>query len=157
MVHNTVGSIQLTSSHWLEVTLLSSSVSEVLWSLTDTVEVAEEVDSGALNSLLDKLALALVLPEGVHEARLAVGAVVRAHDLADGVGGLLGVVEWDSGHQVVENVGANDIVEKMGINEAKVTVDGGGGATGEVPGVVIVVWEGAVGVLEEGDGNYKRG
>ena len=117
------------------------------------MKVAEEVDSGTLNSLLNKLTLALVLPECVHEAGLAVSAVVLAHDLADGIGGLAGVVEWDGGDEVVEDVGANDVVEEVGVDEAKVTVDGGGGSTSEVPSVVVVVWEGAVGVLEEGDGN----
>lgn len=117
------------------------------------MKVAEEVDSGTLYSLLDKLALALVLPECVHEAGLAVSAVMLAHDLANGIGGLAGVVEWDGGDEVVENVSANDVVEEVGVDETEVTVDGGGSSASEVPGVVVVVWEGSVGVLEEGDGN----
>ena len=117
------------------------------------MKVAEEVNSRTLNSLLDKLALALVLPECVHESGLAISAVVLSHNFADGIGGLAGVVERNSGDEVVENMGANDVVEEVGIDETEVTIDGGGSSTSEVPGVVVVVWEGSIGVLEEGDGD----
>ena len=76
---------------------------------------------------------------------------MRTHHLADGVGRLAGVVEGDRGDEVVAYVRADDVVEEVGVDEAEVAVDGGGGAAGEVPGVVVVVGETAVGVLEEGD------
>lgn len=101
LARDTLASFQLSSGHWLTLGLCRLSVGQVLWRLSDTVEVAEEVDTRSLNGLLDELALALVLPEGVHEARLAVGTVVLAHDLANGVRGLAGVVEWDGGDEVV--------------------------------------------------------
>lgn len=150
---NTIASLQLSSRHWLDISLCRLSVGEVLWRLSDAVKVAEEIDAGALNGLLNELALALVLPECVHEAGLAVGTVVRAHDLADGIRCLASVVERNGGNQVVENVGADDVVEEVGVDETEVTVDGGSGSASEVPGVVVVVWEGSVSVLEEGDGN----
>lgn len=52
---------------------------------------------------------------------------------------------------MMADVGADDVMEEMGIDEAKVTVNGGSGTAGEGPGVVVVMGEGAVGVLEEGD------
>lgn len=117
------------------------------------MEVTVEVDTATLNGLLDKLARALVLPERPHEGSCAVGAVVCTHHLADGIGGLTGVVEGDGGDEVVAHVRADDVVEEVGVDEAEVAVDGCGGAAGEVPGVVVVVGEATVGVLEEGDGD----
>lgn len=117
------------------------------------MQVTVEVDAAALDALLDELAGALVLPEGPHEGRGAVGAVVGAHHFADGVRGLAGVVEGDCGDEVVAHVGADDVVEEVGVDEAEIAVDGCGGAAGKVPGVVVVVGEAAVGVLEEGDGD----
>lgn len=154
--HNTLGSSELASGKTnllSALQVLRGSVGQVLRRLTDTVEVAEEVDTAVLDSLLDELAFLLVLPECSHEWSLAVSTVMLAHDLADGVGGLAGVVEWDGGDQVVKDMGANNVVEEMGVDEAEVTVNGGGGSTGKVPGLVVVMWEGSVGVLEEGDGN----
>lgn len=74
-----------------------------------------------------------------------------AHDALDGLGGLIGVVEGDVADIVVQNVGLNDTVEDVTADETEVTIDGGGGSTGEVPDLGLVVGEGGVGVLEEGN------
>jgi hypothetical protein len=66
------------------------------------------------------------------------------------------VVEGDGGDEVVADVSTNDVVEEMGVNEAKVTVNGGGGTASKAPGAVAVVGKGSVGVLEESDGNYRK-
>lgn len=87
---------------------------------------------------------------------LGVGAVVLAHDLLDGLGGLVGVVEGDGGDVVVEHVGLDDAVEERAADEAHLAVDGGGGAADEVPFFGVVVGEGGVGVLEVGDGDCQR-
>ena len=76
---------------------------------------------------------------------------MTAHDGLDGLGGLVGVVEGDGGDVVVKNVGLDDTVEEMTSDEAKLTVDGSSGTTSVGPGVGVVVGEGGVGVLQEGD------
>lgn len=50
-------------------------------------------------------------------------------------------------------MGFNDAVEKVAADETEFTIDGCGGATGEGPGVGVVVREGWVRMLEEGDGD----
>lgn len=50
-------------------------------------------------------------------------------------------------------MGADDVVEKVGVDEAKIAVNGGSGTASKVPGVVVVMWKGSIGVLEEGNGN----
>jgi hypothetical protein len=64
------------------------------------------------------------------------------------------MIERDSRHEMVADVGPDDVMEEVGVNEAEVAVDCGGGAAGEGPGAVAVMREGAVGVLEEGDCDY---
>jgi len=76
---------------------------------------------------------------------------VLAHDLLDGLGGLVGVVEGDGGDVVVENVGLDNAVEKGASDEAKLTVNGSSGTASVGPGVGVVVGQGRVGVLQEGD------
>nr|POF17551.1 hypothetical protein CFP56_12965 [Quercus suber] len=107
----------------------------------EAVAVAEEEDVGvgALGALvgLDPLAPAGGAPDGLEEAEGAaadVGAVVVAHDLLDGLGGLVGVVEGDGGDVVVQHVGLDDAVHEVAPDEAELAVDGGGGAAGERPG-----------------------
>lgn len=78
-----------------------------------------------------------------------------AHDAADVDGGFSGVVEGNRGNEMVADVGANDVVEEMSVNEAEIAVDGGSGTTGEGPCLVVVVRHAGVGVLEEGDGNCE--
>jgi hypothetical protein len=58
---------------------------------------------------------------------------VRAHNLLDGLGGLVGVIEWDGRYVVVEDVCLDDTVEELTADETKFTVDSGSGSTGKVP------------------------
>lgn len=66
------------------------------------------------------------------------------------------MVEGDGGDEVVADVCTNDIVEEVSVDEAKVAVDGCCGAAGEGPGLVVVVRHAGVGVLEKGDGHWKK-
>lgn len=127
---------------------------------SQTVAVAEEEHAlaGVLGILagLNPLAHASAAVHGADEAQgaaLCVGAVVLAHDGADGIGGLVGVVKGDGGHVVVQDVGLDDAVQQLAADEAHLAVDGGGSASDKVPLLAGVVGEGRVGVLEEGDGN----
>lgn len=110
---------------------------------------------GALGGL-NPLAGASAGPEGLEEtspAGVGLAAVVRSHDLLDGLAGLIGVVEGDGADIVVKNMGFNDAMEDVATDEAKVTINGSSSSTGEVPRLGLVVGEGGVGVLEESDGN----
>lgn len=106
----------------------------------DAVRVAVEEHAlalalGALGGL-HEVAHAGAGPEGLEEAGpsgLGLGAVVAAHHSLDGLAGLVRVVEGDGADVVVQNVGLDDAVEDVTADEAKVTVDGGGGTTGEGP------------------------
>lgn len=75
------------------------------------------------------------------------------HDFLDRFRRLIRVVEWNSGYIMVENMGLDNTVEHVASDEAKFTVDGCGGSTDIGPRFTLVVGEGGVGVLEEGDGN----
>lgn len=76
-----------------------------------------------------------------------------AHDGLDGLGSLVSVVEGNGADVVVQNVRLDDAVQELAANEAHLAVDGGSGATNEVPLLVGVVRQSRVGVLKEGDGN----
>lgn len=81
---------------------------------------------------------------------------MTAHDGLDGLGGLVSVVEGDGGDVVVEDVGLDDAVEDLAADETELAVNGGGGATGEVPGLAGVVGKRRIGVLEVGDSDLKN-
>lgn len=87
-------------------------------------------------------------------AAFAVGAVVATHDGLNGVGGFVGIVPGHAVEEVVDDVGFDDSVHEVAADEAEVTVDGCGGAAGEVPGCGVVVGEGGIGVLEERDPDW---
>lgn len=102
------------------------------------------------------LADAGAVPHGLEEsspAGVGFGAVVLAHDLLDGLAGLVGVVEGNVADIVVEDVSLDDTVEDVATDEAEIAVNGGGGTTGEVPHLGLVVRKTGVGVLKVGDGN----
>ena len=61
------------------------------------------------------------------------------------------MVEGDCRDEVVADVGADDVVEEVGVDEAEVAVDCCCGSAGEGPGFVVVVRHACVGVLEEGN------
>lgn len=124
------------------------------------VAVAEEQNVLArtlsLGAGLDPLAHTGAVVQGTDEATgavLGVSAVVLAHDGLDGLGGLISVVEGDAADVVVKDVGLDDAVEQVSADEAHLTIDGGSGAADKVPLRIVVVREGRVGVLKEGDGN----
>lgn len=98
-------------------------------------------------------------PHGLEEtspAGVSLGAVVVAHDALDGIAGLVGVVEGDVADVVVQHVGLDDTVEDVAADKAEVAVNGGGSTAGEVPHFGLVVREGRVGVLEEGNGDCEE-
>lgn len=76
-----------------------------------------------------------------------------AHDDLDGLGRLISVVEGNGGDVVVKNMGLDNAVEKSASDESEFTVNGGSSATSVGPGLSIVVRQGGVGVLQEGNGN----
>ena len=129
---------------------------------TDTVGVTVEHDTLALTSGtlggLNPLADTGRGPHSLEEtspAGVSLRAVVLSHDALDGLAGLIGVVEGDVADVVVQHVGLDDTVEDVAADEAKVTVNGGSSATGEVPHFRLVVRKGGVSVLEEGNGDCK--
>lgn len=81
---------------------------------------------------------------------------MRAHDWLDTVTSKSCVVKGNSANIVVEDVGFNYVVEDMLANKAKVTIDSGRGSTSKVPRLGLVVRKCRVGVLEIGDGHYRR-
>lgn len=79
-----------------------------------------------------------------------------AHDTADVLRCFAGVVERNGGYEVMADVGANDVVEEMGVDESEITIDGGSCTASKGPGVVGVVGHGSIGVLQEGNGHYEE-
>lgn len=74
-----------------------------------------------------------------------------AEELLEGICCLPCVVVGHAGRGVVGDVGLADTVPDVTADEAKVTVNGGKGTTGESPLLLRVMGEERVGVLEEGD------
>lgn len=129
---------------------------------TDAVGVTVEHNTLALTSGtlggLNPVAGTGSSPHGLEEtspAGVGLGAVVVAHDALDGIAGLVGVVEGDVADVVVQHVGLDDTVEDVAADEAKVAVNGSGSTAGKVPHFGLVVREGGIGVLEEGNGNCE--
>jgi hypothetical protein len=110
----------------------------------------------SIRARLDPLAPTSDVPDSGDEAKRTVfdiGAVVLAHDLLDGLGSLVGVVEGDGRDVVVENVGLDDAVEEAAADETELTVDSSSGTASVGPGLSVVVRKGRVSVLKVGDGN----
>jgi len=129
----------------------------------DAVPVAEEHDTLvlALSSCvrLDPLTSPGVGVQTLDESErtpTSVAAVVAAHDRLDSLGSLASVVEGNGADVVVQDVRLDDVVEEVGTNRPEVAVDSRSGTTSEGPGVGSVVRKRGVGVLEEGDGDYKN-
>lgn len=79
-----------------------------------------------------------------------------AHDRFDGIGRFIGVVERDAANVVMQDVRLDDAVQQVAADEAHLTIDGGSGASDEIPLVGGVVGERGIGVLQESDGNCIR-
>ena len=75
------------------------------------------------------------------------------HHFPDVLRGLAGVVEGDGGDKVVADMGADDVVEEVRVNETQIAINGGRGATRECPSFVVVVRHAGICVLKEGDGD----
>ena len=58
------------------------------------------------------------------------------------------MIEWDSGDEVVEDMGLDNAMHDGTTNEAKITIHSGCGSASEVPGASFIVWKGRIGVLE---------
>lgn len=126
----------------------------------ETVVIPEEEDALSLSDStiagLYPLAHAGALVKSLDEADGSfshVCLVVPTHDGLNGLGGLVRVVEGDGADVVVQHMSLDNAVHQVAANEAKLSVDGGGGAAHEVPFVRRVVWKRWVGMLEICDGN----
>jgi hypothetical protein len=117
------------------------------------VEVAEEVDAGAVHALLDKLTLLLGLPKRCHEWSFGVGSVVFPHHFTNRYRSLSGVVEGYCTYEVMADVSPNNVVEQVFINETKISIDGCSCASHECPCAVSVMRQRAIRVMKESDGN----
>lgn len=130
------------------------------WWNTQSVAVAEEQNVLSLSlstlTLFYKVAPSGTSPNGLQKseaATLGVRAVVITHDWLDGLGSFISVIEWNSGDKVVKDMSLNDTMEELSSDKSEFTVDGSSSATGKVPSLGVVVGEGGVSVLEEGNGN----
>lgn len=84
---------------------------------------------------------------------MSFGTIVFAHNFLDSLASLIGMVKGDRADVVVEDVGLNDTVEERTSDETELAVDGGSGATSEVPDLRLIMRKSRVGVLQIGDGN----
>ena len=103
---------------------------------------------------LDPLACSEAGPHALEEAQcttLGVAAIMFAHDWLDGLGGLVGMVEWDRADIVMQDVGLDNAVEQLTADEAELAVNGRCSATCIGPGGGSVVRKRWVGVLEKSD------
>jgi len=116
--------------------LLSSSVVDWLCLTFAVEQIPIHIHTTSLRTrrLFNEHARSLVPEKGSPEGRLNIGFVVLAHHFLDVKRGFGGVVEGNGGDEVVADVRADDVVEKMGVNETEVAVDGCSGTAGEGPG-----------------------
>lgn len=119
----------------------------VLWSHTHAIGVTEHQDAISL-FVGNELARTHHFPQRLPHV-LAIIAVVLAHHLSDGRSGLSRVVEWNSRHIVVQNVGLDDVVENVLANETVITVDGSSSTSGKRPFFGCVMRHRRVCVLQE--------
>lgn len=105
---------------------------------------------------LNKLTPASRSPQSSNEApssALGIRFIVLAHNLLNGLGGFVGIVERNGGDEVVGDVGLDDTVEEMTADESEFTINGGSGSASVGPGFRVVMRKRRVGVLEESNGN----
>lgn len=113
----------------------------------DAVAIAIHLDAVTL----DELAGTDGAPECDENVR-AIDMVVAAHDLANSLRGLLGMIERDAARVVVRDVGLNDFVKEMAAYGAKeATIDGRSGTARKIPLLGVVMGKVGVSVLEIGD------
>ena len=71
----------------------------------------------------------------------------------DGFGSLVGIIERNRGDKVVKDMRLDNAVHEGPTDEAKFTVNGRSSAASEVPGSVLVMREGWIGMLKICDCN----
>jgi hypothetical protein len=86
---------------------------------------------------------------------VCLAAVVLTHHLLDSLGGFISVVEWNGADIVVADVGLDDSMEQLATDKSEFAVNRCCSTTGEVPGLVVVVRQGRIGVLQESDGHWE--
>ena len=102
-------------------------------------------------TLLNPLTPPHTCPEALQEANRAVlGAreVMATHDRLDGFSRFLGVVEWNGGYVVVQDVGFDYSVEQRAADESELAVDGGCGSAGKGPRLGSVMRDRGIGMLQ---------
>lgn len=131
---------------------------------TVAVAVAEEEDAFAesLSTLggLDPLASSSTRPYRLNETpgtAFDIRAVVTTQDWLDGFGSLVGVIERDGGDKVVKDVRLYNAMHQGPTDEAEFTVNRCSSAASEIPGCVLVMREGGIGMLKIGDCDCDRG
>lgn len=96
--------------------------------------------------------------KGINQ-RLEVHALLKTvlvtQERHNGLSSLFSMVEGNAREQVVDDVVVDDLVEKVTANEAKSSVDGGKGTLDEGPGLLVVVGNLGVSVVQVGDGNCR--
>ena len=122
---------------------------------SQAIPVSKEENSLALafDSLgwFDPLTPPRAFPQTLHEAQrtsLYVSSIVLTHNRLNGFGSFIGVVKWNRGHIVVQNVSFNDAMEEMAADKAKLAVNRCSSAAGKSPSMRLVVRESWVCVLE---------
>ena len=131
---------------------------------TVAVAVAEEEDAFAesLSTLggLDPLASSSTRPYRLNETpgtAFDIRAVVTTQDWLDGFGSLVGVIERDGGDKVVKDVRLYNAMHQGPTDEAEFTVNRCSSAASEIPGCVLVMREGGIGMLKISDCDCDRG
>ena len=64
------------------------------------------------------------------------------------------MVKRDGGNEMVKDMGLNDAMHEVAADEAKLTINRGGGSADKRPSLVSVVRKRGIGVLKKGDGHY---
>ena len=78
---------------------------------------------------------------------------MAAHDRLDGLGGFVGVVEWDSRDIVVQDVGFDYSVEQRAADEAEIAIDRGSGSASKTPRLGSIMGDRRICVLQVRDGD----
>ena len=86
---------------------------------------------------------------------MGVTPVMLSHDRFDCLRGLVGMIEWNRANIVVQHMGLNDPVKESPTDESKFSINGRRGTPGISPSRWGVVRNCGVGVLEEGDTNWR--
>jgi len=74
--------------------------------------------------------------------------IVYAHDLLDRIGSLDSVVVWDDRGVVMEDMGGDNVVEEVLLDEANISIDRTSSSANESPHLGIVVRKTTVGVVQ---------